>query len=49
MLQYDVAFEPVDNPRYVDWLCADGNVWIWDMATGNLAARRTNSGLDVVL
>ena len=47
VLQYDVAFEPVDNPRYVDLAGADGNVWIWDMATGNLAARRTNSGLDV--
>lgn len=47
VLQYDVAFEPVANPRYVDSAGADGNVWIWDMTTGNLAMRKATGGSDV--
>jgi WD40 repeat protein len=47
VLQYDVAFEPVVNPRYLDSTGADGNVWIWDISTGNLATRRANGDSDV--
>jgi WD40 repeat protein len=47
VLQYDVAFEPIVNPHYVASAGADGNVWIWNLTTGNLATRKGNGISDV--
>lgn len=45
--QFAVAFEPVNDPRYVDSTGADGTVWIWDLRSGQLAANPRSSSSTV--